>query len=196
MKPMTKAIAVALVQILLVSSLGAKLLYDRRTRPRAWFKAERYDPDLPIRGRYVSLQIEVNDPRSPEEIESKFGNELSTQQRLRAQSPLRRPFDFGRECGSIALRDDMPVAIFDQSVSPWNCGSLSFSRLKAKTGTTLRLTGPVPFFIPDTAQDPTRVAAGEELWVLATIPSEGPPRPITLGIKKANEGAIRPLKLN
>jgi hypothetical protein len=32
-KPMTKAIAVALIQILIVSSLGAKLLYDTRTRP-------------------------------------------------------------------------------------------------------------------------------------------------------------------
>ena len=51
MKPMTKAIAVALIQILIVSSLGAKLLYDRRTRPQAWFRTARYDPNLPIRGR-------------------------------------------------------------------------------------------------------------------------------------------------
>jgi hypothetical protein len=50
-KPMTKAIAVALIQILIVSSLGAKLLYDRRTRPQAWFRTARYDPNLPIRGR-------------------------------------------------------------------------------------------------------------------------------------------------
>lgn len=40
MKPMTKAIIVALVQILLISSLGAKLLYDRQTRPRAWLENE------------------------------------------------------------------------------------------------------------------------------------------------------------
>jgi len=71
--PMTKAAVVALIQVLIVSSLGAKLLYDRRTRPQAWFKTERYDPNLPIRGRYVSLLIEVNDSRSSEEIEKKFG---------------------------------------------------------------------------------------------------------------------------
>lgn len=52
MKPMTKAIIVALIQATLVCSLGAKLLYDRTTRPRAWFRAERFDPNLPIRGRY------------------------------------------------------------------------------------------------------------------------------------------------
>ena len=65
MKPMNKAVAVALIQMLIVSLLGAKLLYDRRTRPQAWFKTERFDPNLPIRGRYVSLQIEVPDPLSP-----------------------------------------------------------------------------------------------------------------------------------
>ena len=67
-RPMTKAVVVALIQVLIVCSLGAKLLYDRRTRPQAWFKTERYDPSLPIRGRYVSLLIEVNDSRSPEEV--------------------------------------------------------------------------------------------------------------------------------
>ena len=85
MKSMTKAVAVALIQILLISSLGAKLLYDRRTCPRAWFKATRYDPNLPIRGRYVSLQIEVKDSRSSEEIEAKFGNEIRAQENQRTK---------------------------------------------------------------------------------------------------------------
>lgn len=35
MKPLTKAIVVALIQVLIVCSLGAKLLYDRHTRPQA-----------------------------------------------------------------------------------------------------------------------------------------------------------------
>jgi hypothetical protein len=69
MKPFAKAIVVALIQATLVCSLGAKLLHDRSTRPRAWFKTERFDPNLPIRGRYLSLQLEVKDPLSPEEIE-------------------------------------------------------------------------------------------------------------------------------
>ena len=52
------------------------------------------------------------------------------------------------------------------------------------------------FFIPDTAESPSRIRAGEEVWVLATIPRKGPPRPITLGVKKADDDSIRELKLN
>lgn len=43
---------------------------------------------------------------------------------------------------------------------------------------------------------PTRLANGEELWVLATIPRKGPPRPNALGIKKAGETAVRRLSLD
>jgi len=60
----------------------------------------------------------------------------------------------------------------------------------------LRLTEPSLFFIPDTAKDPTLLNPGEELWVLATIPRKGPPRPLALGVKKAGEKDIRPLDLN
>src|SRR5258706_2872282 len=100
MKPMTRGIAIALIQILIVCSLGAKLLYDRRTRPRAWFKTERYDPDLPIRGRYLSLQVEVTDPRSPEEIQRKFANDIAMKENQNSQYRARF-FDFGHEYGSI-----------------------------------------------------------------------------------------------
>jgi hypothetical protein len=51
------------------------------------------------------------------------------------------------------------------------------------------------FFIPDTAKDPTGLPRGDELWVLATIPRKGPPRPIALGVKKG-ETEIHRLDLN
>ena len=184
MKPLTKAIAVALIQVLLVCSLGAKLLYDRRTRPQAWFKTARYDPNLPIRGRYLSLQLEVNDPRPPQEIEDKFGSQA-------------QPWAaFGQECGSIILRDGTAIPEFDNSQT-WNCDNLTFVRWRDSRGQThLRLSEPLLFFIPDTAKDPTGLPVGDELWVLATIPRKGPPRPITLGVKKAGETTITPLALN
>jgi hypothetical protein len=195
-KPITKAVAVALIQVLIVCSLGAKLLYDRRTRPRAWFKAERYDPNLPIRGRYVSLQIQVNDSRLPEEIEKKFEAEIQAIENRRAQYSYIGTEDFGRECGSIAVRDGTPIAEFDQTTAIWNCDNLTFVRRRAGNENSLRLTEPSLFFIPDTAKDPTRLNPGEELWVLATIPRKGPPRPIALGVKKAADKDIRPLSLN
>jgi hypothetical protein len=59
MKPRTKGVIVALLHLLLVVTLGVKLLVDRSTLPRVWASVAPYDPDLPIRGRYVSLQVEV-----------------------------------------------------------------------------------------------------------------------------------------
>lgn len=52
---------------------------------------------------------------------------------------------------------------------------------------------PVAFFIPEHVRDPSQLAPGEELWVEATLPPEGPPRPIRLGVKK--NGALQPLDL-
>jgi hypothetical protein len=49
---------VAAVHLALVASLGAKMLVDRATRPRVWARVVPFDPDLPIRGRYVRMTIE------------------------------------------------------------------------------------------------------------------------------------------
>jgi hypothetical protein len=193
--PMAKAIAVAVIQALLVCSLAAKLLYDRRTRPQAWFKTERFDPNLPIRGRYVSLLIEVNDSRSPEEIEKKYGSEIKAAENMQSKYAFRGVNDFGRECGSIVVEVGQPVARFDQGTI-WSCDNLMFTRRKTADAVSLRLGEPSLFFIADTAKDPTRLAHGDELWVLATIPKKGPPRPVALGVKQANEKDIRPLNLN
>ncbi len=196
MKPLTKAIVVALIQVTIVCSLGAKLLYDRRTCPRAWFKAARYDPNLPIRGRYLNLQLEVNDPLIPQQNDGKFRNPAGAVEGNRSAPVYTGPSQWGWECGSIDASSGHPLAVFDQSSSPNDCANLTFWRQKRGDETILRLRDPVLFFIPDTAQDPTRLASGEELWVLATIPRIGPPRPIALGITRAGQIAIQPLNLN
>ena len=59
-------LAVAALHIAIVGSLGAKLLVDRATRPRGWARVAPYDPNLPIRGRYVRLRLEAPlDPGAP-----------------------------------------------------------------------------------------------------------------------------------
>jgi hypothetical protein len=191
MMPFTRGVVVALIQVLIVCSLGAKLLYDRRTRPQAWFLTQRYDPNLPIRGRYLSLQVEVKDPRSAEEVQQKFATEIQIYKNQRYATF----YGFGQECGSIVLRDGSPVAEFDDSLS-YGCDNLSFQRWNGNGQTVLRVMEPVLFFISDTAKDPTGLPRGDELWVLATIPRKGPPRPIALGIKRAGETNIQRLDLN
>jgi hypothetical protein len=185
MNALTKAIVVALIQVLIVCTLGAKLFYDRSTRPQVWFKTARYDPNLPIRGRYLGLQIELNDPRSPEEVEKKFG-----------VTDRYAWMGFGQECASIVARDGKPVVVFDNSPM-WDCDNLQLSRWRTTDGVMhLRLEEPLLFFIPDTAKDPRGAQTGDEVWVLATIPRKGPPRPIALGIKKAGAGDIQRVDLD
>jgi len=62
----------------------------------------------------------------------------------------------------------------------------------------LRLDAPfegatVVYFIPEHVADPSRRAAGEELWVEVTVPRRGAPRPIRLGVKR--DGVLTPLEL-
>ena len=54
---MRKGLAVAALHVAIVASLGAKLLADRATRPRVWARTAPFDPNLPIRGRYVRLRV-------------------------------------------------------------------------------------------------------------------------------------------
>ena len=57
MRPLVRGAVIALVQVALVAAVGGKLLYDRIVLPRAWIETTGVDPDLPIRGRYVSLNL-------------------------------------------------------------------------------------------------------------------------------------------
>jgi hypothetical protein len=52
-----KGLILAAFQCLLVLSLSGKLLYDRSTCPRVWVKTAQWDPNLPLRGRYLALRL-------------------------------------------------------------------------------------------------------------------------------------------
>jgi uncharacterized membrane-anchored protein len=63
----------------------------------------------------------------------------------------------------------------------------------------LRLLAPhdgevVAYFIPEDVADPSIRPAGETLWVEVTVPRDGPPRPIRLGVRRG-DGDIEPLSL-
>src|ERR1039457_4189439 len=60
MKISKTSVALLLIQLAIVSSIAAKYLYQRWTCPRVWARAEAFDPQLPMRGRYLSLQLAVD----------------------------------------------------------------------------------------------------------------------------------------
>ena len=56
---MKRGLLLAALQAGIVLLTGAKYLTDRSSLPRVWARAQPFDPNLPIRGRYVRLAIEV-----------------------------------------------------------------------------------------------------------------------------------------
>ncbi len=178
MKPLSKGLLLGALHLALVLSLGGKLLLDRATRPRVWARAVPYDPDLPIRGRYVSLRLVVNATQIFSTLPSK---EESPRDRW-ARRQEARDAQIEAVNGELAARP--AAAESGQQVSlAWT-----------PDGYVAALYEPVACFIPEHVSDPSRRAQGEELWVEVTLPKKGPPRPIRLAVKK--EGVLKPLELN
>ncbi len=173
MKPWIKGLVIAVVQVGLVASLGAKLLYDRATQPRVWVLTAPYDPSLPIRGRYVRLGLVV-EPKGLKEPQARKERQPRQPVILRLEGERLVAEAYPQEAGDrpsklhvrFAWRDGKRLAVLDEAVA---------------------------FFIPEHIPDPARRPPGEELWVEVTVPKEGPPRPIRLGVKK-DEGPIVPLE--
>ncbi len=54
------SLALLVVQLALVSTIATKYLYQRWSCPRVWTRAAAIDPELPMRGRYLALQLTVD----------------------------------------------------------------------------------------------------------------------------------------
>ncbi len=54
------SVALLILQLRVVSSIAGKYLYQRWRCPRVWTRAAAIDPNLPMRGRYLSLQLTVD----------------------------------------------------------------------------------------------------------------------------------------
>src|SRR5579863_10026160 len=57
---MGRAVALLVVQAVLVLSIAGKYVYERKTCPRVWVRAAQYDPNMPLRGRYLALRLALD----------------------------------------------------------------------------------------------------------------------------------------
>jgi hypothetical protein len=165
-------IVIAIVHVLLVCSLGAKLIYDRHRYPRIWAKTRPYDPDLPIRGRYLSLQLEV-------EAEG-FSLTPNEQKELSDTTRRRRRWDNVYRSAKLELRGNRLVAV------PYEGPGSRHIWIDSNDLSKATWSDPILYFIPEHAEDPSRQPAGSSLWVEVTMPKKGPPRPIQLAVSKAS----------
>ncbi len=169
MNTLTKGLVVAAVQVLLVGSVGGKFLFDRANYPRVWVETAPYDPDLPIRGRYVRIAALVDAKRS--ETLDKPGTPDG-------------PVMFA---GRLEVQGERLVAIEDDNGRHW------VSSRRCGESQCWQLDDALAYFIPEHVEDPSRRPAGETLWVEVTVPPNGAPRPIRLGVRK--DGQLTPLEL-
>ena len=174
MSSLQKGLLLAVVQLALVASLGAKFALDRARLPRVWAQTVAYDPDLPIRGRYLSVRLRVRAERVYGSAQLPQGNG-------------RRFWEPGRD---ITLSAESGELVANSAPGPTG---LRVTRWKNRAEEVSVLEEPVAFFLPEHAADPSRRAAGEELWVEVTVPKKGPPRPIRLGVKRGEQ--ITPLEI-
>jgi hypothetical protein len=160
----------AVLHLALVASLAGKYLIDRNTLPRGWVRVQPYDPELPIRGRYVQLRLET-----------RLDGALTTDEAAQ-KSP--RPYGFWT--GPARLEIDRAGLILkrdERGKQLW----------VGATDGHYFLSEPVAYFIPEKVADPSQRPAGEELWVEVSVPRKGPPRPIRLGVRRG--GVVRPLRV-
>jgi hypothetical protein len=164
-----KGLLLGALQLALVLSLGGKLLFDRMTRPRAWVLAQAYDPELPIRGRYLTQRLQMP-------------VEGFTYQRMVGDSVTNRQWAY------LEVRNGQLIAK-EQGSGPGEWVSLR----KNPDGSMVAIgEEPVLVFISEHADVPM-LKPHEEMWVEVTVPAKGQPRPIRLGIKK--DGVLTPLQL-
>ncbi|MGA7243478.1 MAG: hypothetical protein WBX19_09860 [Terracidiphilus sp.] len=190
MKIAKASIALLVLQLVIVSTVAAKYLYQRATCPRVWTRTAAYDPEMVMRGRYLSLQLTVDGCGStlPSAKDAQFPRNLDG-------VPNRNNFSI-RSANTvwfqakIAVKDNKLIVIRvpesdtttpTQSVAAWP--GLSCDQM--------RLTNPVDFYIAEHATDPTWLKRGQELWIEVTVPPKGPPRPLQLALK--DNGAWKPL---
>ncbi len=167
MKLARRGLLLAVLHLAIVAGVAGKYLIDRSTLPRAWVKAAPFDPNLPIRGRYVRLAIEVT-------------------LRDAQPQPTTRPGRVGGVGGDhvkLSVDNGQLVATATERGTG----------VRLRYGSTSTLAEPVVFFIPEHIPDPARRAQGEELWVEVSVPGKGPPRPVRLGVKR--DAILTPLDL-
>jgi hypothetical protein len=184
------SLVLLIIQLALVSTVAAKYAYQRWRCPRVWARAEGYDPQLPLRGHYLSLQLQVDGCAStlPSAAQAQFPRDYSG-----AVKP--GPY-FIRPLPAVQFRADLKVehnrleAVRIPDEEKQRDGQL-VDAWPERSCSEMTLADPVYYYIADNAPTLMPLKAGRELWIEATIPPKGPPHPTQLALKE--NGAWKPL---
>jgi hypothetical protein len=183
------SLALLAIQLVLVSSVAGKYLYERWTCPRVWTRAIGYDPELMMRGRYLSLQLVVDGCRStlPPRADTAYRHDG-----VGASNPVSHPV----AAQPVTFRADLKLdhnTLTAVRITNDESGTRGeeVSAVPDAPCSAMRLVTPVDFYLSEHTQAPLQLKAGQELWIEVTMPPAGPPRPLQVAVKQ--NGRWRPL---
>ena len=185
----TAAVVLLAIQLALVLSIAGKYLYQRQTCPRVWARAVAYDPEMPMRGRYLSTQLEVDGCAStlPSAAHAQFPRDINGAVKPGPYVVRGNMVNFQ---AVLKVENNRLVAVrLDDSHRPGEG-----LQVEAENGTPcdrMRLEPATDFFIAEHAPSPLPLKKGQELWIEVTVPPKGPPRPIQMALK--DNGVWEPL---
>lgn len=184
------SIALLVIQLAIVSSIAAKYLYQRWRCPRVWTRTVAYDPELPMRGRYLSVQLVVDGcqstlPSAKQAAMPRNADGVPVGKRFSINAPDNIQFPATLHVVGSKLE---AIRIPEGDSRP---GGQMVTASPGSSCDNMRLDQPVDFYIAEHAASPTPVKTGQELWIEVTIPPKGPPRPIQLALKQ--DGVWKPL---
>jgi len=178
-----KGVAVLVVQVVLVLSIAAKYVWERHTCPMVWTRATQFDPEQPLRGRYLALTLRADAcGLPPEHLGGTFGWDARHQ--------------WSRDA---AFQWNVVPAVRDGKLAPkladeGEAGSMLLTLPKSVPCEYANLDGVSELFIAEHAKTPFPLEVGQELWALVTVPPMGPPRPVRLAVSDGKSFRVLDLR--
>jgi hypothetical protein len=182
MKQRRAGLILLVLQLLLVLSVAGKYLYERKFCPRVWTRAAQFDPSLPLRGRYLALQLLIDACSLPRD--ARYYTAVGSSPTSTATAGWSWPVTAEPVNGRLVAR------LVDPNKDSVNARHVRFA--EDQTCIDVPFDSSEIYFIPDTARSPFPLQPGQELWVEVTLPPAGPPRAIQLAI--SDPSGFHPLK--
>jgi len=183
------AIALLVIQLALVVSIAGKYLYERETCPRVWTRAVAYDPEMPMRGRYLSAHLEVDGCGStlPSATHAQFPRDINGAVKPGPYVVRGAAVNFK---ANLKVENNQLVAVDLVGDNAQTGGQEVWADSNTPCD-QMRLLEATDFFLAEHATDPMPLKHGQELWIEVTLPPKGAPRPIQMAVK--DNGVWKPL---
>jgi hypothetical protein len=190
MKLSKTSLALLVLQLALVSTVGAKYVYQRWNAPRVWTRVAADDPLPVMHWRYLRLRMTVDGCQStlPLASEANFPRNVDGTPRGKDFSVV-APKYIEFPARLKVMNNKLEAIRIPESES-----RLLGVPVRATPGmpcSAFLIDEPVNFYIANDASRLLPIKTGQELWIEVTVPSQGPPRPLQLALKQ--DGAWKPL---